>query len=234
MKYACIHTQRGGLPIDRVCRLLRVSGCGYYAWQKRQAQPQPLNDDVQLVTQIQTVFEESRGTYGSPQVTAALRPTTDSRHPFPIAPNRLQRDFNAQRPNEKWLADITYVRLEHGFVYLEVILDAYTRVIRGWALGRSLSQELTLKALDKALATGHCPFIFHSDQGSQYAARRHTDRLLAHGIHISMSDKGCPQQNGIAERSASFSNPNLVAMIFCSFVIVTRSCIFNSLLGVSD
>ena len=67
-------------------------------------------------------------------------------------------------------------------------------------MGRSLAQELTLKALDKALTPGHCPFIFHSDQGSQYAAWLHTDRLLTRGIHISMSDKACPQQNGIAER----------------------------------
>jgi putative transposase len=81
-----------------------------------------------------------------------------------------------------------------------VILDAYTCTIRGWALGRSLAQNLTLKALDQAVATGHCPFTSHSDQGSQYAAWLRTDRLLAHGIHITMSDKGCPQQNGITER----------------------------------
>lgn len=125
--------------------------------------------------------------------------TTDSRHTHPRYPNRI-RGLTLKAADQVWVGDITYIRFGKRFLYLAVILDAYTRAIRGWALGRSLAQELTLKALDKALATGHCPFIFHSDQGSQYAAWLHTDRLLTHGIHISMSDKGCPQQNGIAER----------------------------------
>ena len=125
--------------------------------------------------------------------------TTDSRHSHPRYPNRI-RGITLKAADQVWVGDITYIRFGKRFLYLAVILDAYTRAIRGWALGRSLAQELTLKALDKALATGHCPFIFHSDQGSQYAAWLHTDRLLTHGVHISMSDKGCPQQNGVAER----------------------------------
>lgn len=125
--------------------------------------------------------------------------TTDSRHSHPRYPNRI-RGLTVKAADQVWVGDITYIRLGQRFLYLAVILDAYTRAIRGWALGRSLAHDLTLKALDRALATGHCPFIFHSDQGSQYAAWLHTDRLLAHGIHISMSDKGCPQQNGVAER----------------------------------
>jgi transposase InsO family protein len=125
--------------------------------------------------------------------------TTDSRHSHPRYPNRI-RGLTLKAVDHVWVGDITYIRFGKRFLYLAVILDAYTRAIRGWALGRSLSQDLTLKALDRALATGHCPFIFHSDQGSQYAAWLHTDRLLARAIHISMSDKGCPQQNGIAER----------------------------------
>jgi len=125
--------------------------------------------------------------------------TTDSRHSHPRYPNCI-RGLPLKAADQVWVGDITYIRFGKRFLYLAVILDAYTRAIRGWALGRSLAQELRLKALDKALATGHFPFIFHSDQGSQYAAWLHTDRLLAHGIYISMSDKGCPQQNGIAER----------------------------------
>ena len=115
--------------------------------------------------------------------------TTDSRHSHPRYPNRI-RGLTVQAADQVWVGDITYIRFGNRFLYLAVILDAYTRAIRGWALGRSLAQDLTLKALDKALATGHCPFIFHSDQGSQFAAWLHTDRLVAHGIHISMSDKG--------------------------------------------
>ncbi len=95
--------------------------------------------------------------------------------------------------------DITYIRLGRRFIYLAVILDAFTRAVRGWALSRSLEQQLTLDALEMALAKG-IPFIFHSDQGSQYAAWTHTERLLNQGVHISMSDKASPTQNGLVER----------------------------------
>ena len=95
--------------------------------------------------------------------------------------------------------DITYIRLGRRFIYLAVILDAYPRAVRGWALSRNLDQQLTLDALDMALAHGK-PSIFHSDQGSQYAAWLHTDRLLEQGVKISMSDKASPTQNGLVER----------------------------------
>jgi putative transposase len=94
---------------------------------------------------------------------------------------------------------ITYIRLAREFVYLAVILDAFTRSVRGWAPSRSLEQQLSLDALDMALAKG-IPFIFHSDQGSQYAAWQHTERLLSLGVTISMSDKASPTQNGLVER----------------------------------
>jgi putative transposase len=124
--------------------------------------------------------------------------TTDSHHPHLRYPNRI-RGLNISRPDQVWVADITYIRLRRRFLYLAVILDAYTRAVRGWALSRSLEQQLTLDALARALAKG-TPFIFHSDQGSQYAAWQHTDRLLALGVHISMSDKASPTQNGLVER----------------------------------
>ena len=124
--------------------------------------------------------------------------TTDSRHPHPRYPNQI-KGLNLTRPDQVWVADITYIRLGKRFIYLAVILDAYTRAVRGWALSRSLEQQLTLDALEMALAKG-TPFIFHSDQGSQYAAWTHTQRLLNQGVHISMSDKARPTQNGLVER----------------------------------
>lgn len=124
--------------------------------------------------------------------------TTDSNHPYTRYTN-LIRGAKITRPNQLWVADITYVRLGTRFIYLAVILDAYSRAVRGFALSRSLSQSLTLDALKMALAHGP-PAIFHSDQGSQYSAWLHTDLLLQHHINISMSDKGKPMQNGIAER----------------------------------
>jgi transposase InsO family protein len=124
--------------------------------------------------------------------------TTDSHHAHPRYPNRL-KGLKVSQPDQVWVADITYIRLGRRFIYLAVILDAYTRAVRGWALSRSLEQQLTLDALEMALAKG-TPFIFHSDQGSQYAAWQHTERLLSLGVKISMSDKARPTQNGLVER----------------------------------
>lgn len=126
------------------------------------------------------------------------RRTTNSEHSFPRYPN-LVESLLVQRPEEVWVADITYIRLKHGFVYLAVLMDVFTRAIRGWHLDRSLDQSLTLTALNKALQT-HCPKIHHSDQGLQYAATDYTDLLKQHNIQISMADVGEPTQNGYAER----------------------------------
>jgi putative transposase len=126
------------------------------------------------------------------------RRTTNSEHSFPRYPN-LVKDLVAQRPDQVWVADITYIRLRHGFVYLAVIMDVFTRAIRGWHLDRSLEQTLTLTALQNALQ-GHCPEIHHSDQGLQYAATDYTDLLQQHHIQISMAEVGEPTQNGYAER----------------------------------
>jgi transposase InsO family protein len=104
-----------------------------------------------------------------------------------------------QRPDQVWVADITYIRLKHGFVYLAVIMDVFTRAIRDWHLDRSLDQNLTLTALQQALTT-HCPEIHHSDQGLQYAATSYTNLLQQHKIQISMAEVGEPTQNGYAER----------------------------------
>lgn len=126
------------------------------------------------------------------------RRTTNSEHSFPRYPN-LVESLMAQRPDHVWVADITYVRLKHGFVYLAVVMDVFTRAIRGWHLDRSLDQSLTLTALQKALQN-HCPEIHHSDQGLQYAASAYTDLLKQHNSQISMADVGEPTQNGYAER----------------------------------
>ncbi len=126
------------------------------------------------------------------------RRTTNSEHSFPRYPN-LVESLVVQFPDHVWAADITYIRLKHGFVYLSVIMDVFTRAIRGWHLDRSLDQTLTLTALQKALPN-HCPQIHHSDQGLQYAAKDYTDLLKQHNIQISMAEVGEPTQNGFAER----------------------------------
>jgi transposase InsO family protein len=124
--------------------------------------------------------------------------TTNSDHPFPRYPNAVQ-GLTVVRPEQVWVADITYIRLRSEYVYLAVIMDVFTRSIRGWHLGRGLDQDLTLTALQRALAQ-HTPEIHHSDQGVQYAATAYVDLLKAHGVTISMAEVGEPTQNGYAER----------------------------------
>jgi putative transposase len=103
------------------------------------------------------------------------------------------------RPDQVWASDITYVRLRKGFVYLAVIMDLFTRAIRGWHLGRGLDQSLTMTALEKALQKAQ-PEIHHSDQGVQYAATEYVETLWQAGVQISMADIGDPTQNGHVER----------------------------------
>ena len=125
--------------------------------------------------------------------------TTDSHHPFPRYPN-LVEGLLIECPDQVWVADITYVRLGQGFVYLAVLMDVFTRGIRGWNLGRALDERLTLTALESALRHHPAPTIHHSDQGAQYAATTYATLLLNRQVRISMAAVGDPTQNGYAER----------------------------------
>lgn len=137
---------------------------------------------------------------GSSRQVAQVRiKTTDSQHSLPRYPNRIKSLVPAF-VNHIWVADITYIRFGKRFIFLAVILDAYSRAIRGWHLSRTLEQSLTLTALQKALNAHPAPIFFHSDQGSQYAAHAHTQALLAAEVQISMSAVGQPTDNAIVER----------------------------------
>ena len=135
---------------------------------------------------------------GSRQMARLTVKTTDSSQPHWRYPNLL-KNRAITHPDQAWCADITYIRLGHRFIYLAVILDIYTRAVRGWALSRHIDQQLTLAALQMALANGR-PTIFHSDQGAQYTAWQHTEMLRTAGCQISMADVGQPTQNAFAER----------------------------------
>ena len=124
--------------------------------------------------------------------------TTDSRHGFARYDN-LVADLKIQRPDQVWVADITYIRLRQEFVYLAVLMDVFTRSIRGWHLGRDLDQGLTLAALERALLVA-VPELHHSDQGVQYAATAYIQRLQRLGVVLSMAAVGEPRENGYAER----------------------------------
>ena len=118
--------------------------------------------------------------------------TTDSKHDHPIAPNVLERDFQATAPNQKWLADLTYVPTAEGWLYLALVLDLFARKIVGWATSPTMPQELTLEALQVALGwrDPEAGLVHHSDRGSQYAATDYRTVLKARGITVSMSRKG--------------------------------------------
>lgn len=209
-------------PVETLCEVLECSrSTAYY-------QPQPRPDEAALWEAIEQVLMRWPF-YGYRRVMHQLRregwavgehrvrrilsemdhdasvgpvrlPTTDSRHPHPIYPNRT-KGIRPQRPDYIWVGDITYIRYGRDFLYLAVILDACTRRVRGWALSDTLHADtLTVKALNMALDQHGPPSIFHSDQGSQYACWDHVGPLLEGGTRISMSDTGCPTQNGIAER----------------------------------
>lgn len=206
-------------PVTVLCELLDCARSSYY----RRADPP---DEMDLEQAIESVIAEWP-TYGTRRVTAQLRrqgwainrkrtqrvmrrkgllrkrkpktrKTTNSEHSFPRYPNLVQA-LEVVRPEQVWVSDITYIRLADGFVYLAVIMDVFTRNVRGWHLGKSLDQSLTLLALQRALAHG-APEIHHSDQGVQYAATIYTRTLHDVDAQISMADAGEAWQNGYAER----------------------------------
>ena len=211
-------------PLSVVCQTLDLARSSVYARQHAEVS----QADVDLRTQIERIAGQWP-TYGYRRMTAQLRRegvgaingkrvrrlmgelglaghapvrrcrTTNSDHPYPRYPN-LVADLAITEPDAVWVADITYVRLQRDFVYLAVLMDVYTRSIRGWELSRHLDQALTLAALERALAAGHQPDIHHSDQGVQYAANAYTTRLEQLGTRISMAEQGEPRQNGYAER----------------------------------
>lgn len=124
--------------------------------------------------------------------------TTNSNHEFNRYPN-LMMNLVVDHPDQAWVADITYIRLQQEFVYLAVLMDVFTRSIRGWHLARSMDVSLTLTALNKGLEKGQ-PEIHHSDQGVQYAANEYVKLLQQHQVKISMAEVGAAWQNGYAER----------------------------------
>jgi len=207
-------------PVQVLCQVLDFPRSSYYY------QPHP-RDDEALKVALQRAAEEWP-TYGYRRLTVQVRRdaqlvvngkrvrrlvklmhlgrkhkrktrrTTNSQHPFPRYPNLVQ-DLEVVRPDQVWVVDITYIHLKTEFVYLAVIMDVFTRSIRGWYLSRTLEQDLTLTALKRALAY-RTPEIHHSDQGIQYAATAYTDLLRTTGVAISMAEVGEATQNGYAER----------------------------------
>ncbi len=213
------------LPLVRLCGLGQVSRAGFYRWRQVPAAEDgdlDLRDEIQRIAlewpcygwRRVTVELQRRGwTVNHKRVRRIMREdnllclrrkkfvtTTDSNHDLPVYPN-LAGEMALTGIDQLWVADITYIRLETEFVYLAVVLDAYSRRAIGWALERTLEDDLALAALQMALRVrGPAPgLVHHSDRGVQYASRRYTDLLKEYQIRISMSGKGNPYDNATCE-----------------------------------
>jgi putative transposase len=187
-------------------------------------------EDLVLLAHVRSSFHRSKETYGSPRLTRELqeaglkvgrrrtarlmrdnglraRPkrrftcTTDSHHAHPIAPNLLDQDFSAERPDEKWGSDISYIWTREGWLYLAVVIDLYARRVVGWAVSERLHTDLALTALRRALTLRRpAPgLIHHADRGSQYCSAAYQAELRAHGLQVSMSGRGNCFDNAMVE-----------------------------------
>lgn len=224
--FSVIKHESPQLPAQRKCEIVGITRSSYY----RSLKSSLVNnqDEIKLRAQIQEICL-TMPRYGYRRVTAELRRrshfvnhkcvlrlmrednllclkkkhwirTTDSTHGYRIYPN-LAQEINLTHPNQLWVADITYVRLVREFIYVAIILDAFSRRVIGWALSRHLDAQLSISALNMALATRTVMpgLIHHSDQGVQYAATAYINLLKAYSVSVSMSRRGNPYDNAIAE-----------------------------------
>ena len=230
MRYASIQEHRERWPVRLQCRALGVSPGGFYDWRGREPGERARRRE-RMAERIGEVHAESRGCYGSPRVFERLRfdgekisrktvasimreydlrgksprkrrpRTTDSDHGRPIASNVLERDFTATAPDRKWLADITYVDTEEGWLYLAAVLDCFSRRIVGWAAADHMRSDLVEEALGAAIQTRRPGrgLVHHSDRGVQYASGSFQRLLDRHGIVCSMSRKGNCWDNAAME-----------------------------------
>lgn len=217
MKYQFIAEYQHEYPITGMCRVLEVSVGGYYAWRKR-TPSQHSREDAQLAEKVKLAFQANRRVYGSPRVHAELhaqgihcarkrvarlmreqglfaqRPrhrtiTTQSEKGAQVAPNLLQRDFHAESPNQKWVADTTYIWTREGWLFLAVVLDLFSRMVVGWSMAAVQDAPLVVQALQMAI-TRRCPqagLLHHSDRGSTYTSESYQALLEQEGMQVSMS-----------------------------------------------
>jgi putative transposase len=229
MKYRFIAKNDKQYSVGRLCAMLRVSRSGYYAWKKRKPSQREQNNQA-LIEHIRRIHKLNRKAYGSPRVHAQLNKqgyscnkkrvarlmrqdglkgqrkyrkviTTNSKHSFPVAPNVLNREFQAEKPNQKWVGDITFIWTEEGWLYLAGILDLFSRKIVGWDMGSQIDATLVENALRMALYQRQPGqgLLHHSDRGSQYASYQIRNILEANQIQVSMSGKGNCYDNAVME-----------------------------------
>lgn len=229
MRYRFIDEHKKVWPVTLMCGVLSVSRSGYYHWSTRVLSHRRLANVV-LDRQIREIFTTHRQRYGTPRITATLheegvrcgrnrvarrmgimglkaiqakkfKVTTDSAHGKPVMPDRLEQDFHATAPNQKWTSDITYVWTDEGWLYLAVVMDLYSRAIVGWSMHHRMTQSLVCDALLMAVGRRGFPkaTIIHSDRGSQYCSRGYQHLIEAHGLSGSMGRKATCYDNAVTE-----------------------------------
>jgi putative transposase len=229
MIYQFIEKNRQSFSIERLCQVLGIARSAYYAWEKR-GPSQREQENRALIEHIRRIHQLSRKTYGSPRVYFQLKKqglscspkrvallmrqdglkgrrkerkvrTTDSQHDFPIAENLLNREFKAEKPNQKWVADITYIPTDEGWLYLAGVLDLYSRKIVGWAMSNLIDADLVEKALRMAYFQRQPEpgLLHHSDRGSQYASHQIRKLLATNQTQVSMSRKADCWDNAAME-----------------------------------
>ena len=220
--------EKARYKVRRLCRVLKVSRSGYYAWQRRGPSLRE-SENRQIVGRIRQIHRTIKKCYGSPRITQELRgegfcvgenrvarlmrehgiqarrprpfKITTKTGPRPAAEHVLDRDFQAATENRKWVTDITYVRTREGWLYLTVILDLWSRMVVGWSMSRRISRHLVLDALRMAHGRRRIAagLLLHSDRGVQYTSEDFQKELARLGIVCSMSRKGNCWDNAVAE-----------------------------------
>lgn len=230
MKYAWIEKHCTQESLELYCRVLEVCPSGYHAWRQREPSPTERRR-VELEREIKAAHEENRCAYGSPRLQVELSArgikccentvakfmreldlrskrgkrfvpsTTDSNHAHPVAENVLDRDFTADAPNQKWVADITYIPTAEGWMYVAAVMDLFSRKIVGWSMSNHMRAELVLDALQMALKRRKpkSDLMHHSDRGVQYACGEYRRMLDENGIECSMSRTGNCYDNAAME-----------------------------------
>ena len=261
MKFTLIQAEKANHDVAVMCRVLGVSRQGFYAWQNRAPSKRSCRDKS-LTHQIRSSFTESQGRYGSPRIYRDLQAqgcstsrkrvarlmkqhglqarrrrrfvrTTDSKHGFRIAPNRLARDFRPAGPNQAWAADITYVGTKQGWLYLAVVIDLYSRKVVGWAMERFIDRRLALSALRMAIEARQpaAGLVHHSDRGVQYACGEYQRVLADAEIVASMSRKADCWDNAVVESFFSTLKEELVYRYEFATAADARTAIFEYLEG---
>ena len=240
-----------------MCEVLKLSTSCYYIWLKQIIGARALSNKV-LDEKIETIYTDHRGNYGYPRIYEELQSsnvkcsknrvyrrmqslklkaktkkqfkvTTNSKHKLPIKSNILNRDFFANKINQKWVGDITYIQTKEGWMYLATVIDLYSRAVIGWSMDKTMTKKLACDALNMALIKRHYPrhVIVHTDRGSQYCSKDYQKIIDKYSLISSMSRKGDCWDNAVAESFFKTIKSELIYQCNFNTVSEAKNIVFN-------